>query len=81
MAALLGGLGCALVVGFGLKTLKLLPFNLIAAAVFLNNVLIAITLGPLLLKLLAPRVSRWDLSWAEQMAPRTALPGLLPAWG
>ncbi len=81
MAALLGGLGCALVVGFGLETLKLLPFSLIAAAVFLNNVLIAITLGPLLLKLLAPRVSRWDLSWAEQMAPEDCAPGPAPRLG
>jgi len=80
-AALLGGLSCALVVGFGLEALKLLPFSIIAVAVFLNNVLIAVTLGPLLLKLLAPRVSRWDLSWEEQMDPEDCTPGPAPRLG
>jgi len=80
-AALLGGLSCALVVGFGLEALKLLPFSIIAVAVFLNNVLIAVTLGPLLLKLLAPRVTRWDLAWAEQMAPEDCSPGPAPRLG
>ena len=74
-AALLGGISCALVVGFGLASLKLLPFSIIAVAVFLNNVLVALTLGPFLLKLLAPRVSRWDLYWEEQMAPEDCRPG------
>ena len=81
LAALLGGLSCALVVGFGLESLKLLPFSLIAIAVFLNNVLIALSLGPFLLRLLAPRVSRWDLSWEEQMAPEDSLPGPAPRVG
>lgn len=81
LAALLGGLSCALVVGFGLESLQLLPFSLIALAVFLNNVLIAVSLGPLLLKLLAPRVSRWDLSWEEQMAPEDCAPGPAPRLG
>ncbi|MEJ2069915.1 MAG: QueT transporter family protein [Syntrophobacterales bacterium] len=55
--------------------------SLIAIAVFLNNVLIALSLGPFLLKLLAPRVSRWDLSWEEQMAPEDSLPGPAPRLG
>jgi energy-coupling factor transport system substrate-specific component len=71
LAALLGGLGCALVVSFGLESLKLLPFSIIAIAVFLNNVVIALSLGPFLLKLLAPRVSR------PGPAPRV---GLALAW-
>jgi energy-coupling factor transport system substrate-specific component len=75
LAALLGGLSCALVVSFGLESLKLLPFSIIAIAVFLNNVVIALTLGPFLLKLLAPRVSRWDLAWEELMAPEDCRPG------
>jgi energy-coupling factor transport system substrate-specific component len=80
-AALLGGISCALVVGFGLASLKLLPFSIIAVAVFLNNVLVALTLGPFLLKLLAPRVSRWDLYWEEQMAPEDCRPGPAPRVG
>jgi len=44
-------------------------------AVFINNAVIALILGPLLLRLLTPRVSRWDLSWTEQMDPEDRLPG------
>jgi len=81
LAALLGGTGCALVVGFGLASLRLLPFSIIAVAVFLNNVLVALTLGPFLLKLLAPRVSRWDLYWEELMDRGDCQPGPAPKVG
>lgn len=81
LAVLLGGLGCALIVGFGVETFKLLPFSLIVAAVFINNVLIALLLGPFLLKLLAPRVSRWDLYWQELMDPEDRVPGPAPRLG
>lgn len=81
LAALLGGMSCALVVGFGLASLKLLPFSIIALAVFLNNVLVALTLAPFLVKLLAFRVSRWDLYWVEQMAPEDCHPGPAPRLG
>ena len=68
-AVLLGALSCALVVGFGLETFKLLPFSVIAVAILVNNGLVSLVLGPLLLRLLAPRVSRWDLAWRDQMDP------------
>ena len=81
LAALLGGTGCALVVGFGLEALKLLPFGIIALAVFLNNIIISLSLAPLVLKLLAPRVSRWDLAWEQLMAPEDCRPGPAPRLG
>jgi energy-coupling factor transport system substrate-specific component len=81
LAALLGGVSCALVVGFGLASLNLLPFSIIAIAVFLNNVLVALTLAPFLLRLLAPRVSRWDLYWEELMDPEDCHPGPAPKVG
>jgi hypothetical protein len=68
-AVLLGALSCALVIGFGVEVFKLLPFAIIALAVFINNGLISLILGTLLLRLLTPRVSRWDLYWREQMDP------------
>ena len=86
LAALLGGISCALVVGFGLASLNLLPFSIIAIAVFLNDVLVVLTLSPFLLRLLAPRVSRWDLYWEELMDPEDCHPGpaskvgLMLAW-
>ena len=81
LAVLLGAMGCALMVGFGLEFLQLLPFSVIAVAVFINNALITLLLGPLLLALLEPRVSRWDLSWTEIMDPEDRPPGPAPRLG
>ncbi|MFZ5451143.1 MAG: QueT transporter family protein [Thermodesulfobacteriota bacterium] len=81
LAVLLGAMGCALVIGFGVEALKLLPFSVIAAAVFINNAAITLILGPFLLALLAPRVSRWDLSWTEIMDPEDRAPGPAPRLG
>ena len=80
-AVLLGALACALMVGFGLETFKLLPFGVIALAVLVNNGLVALILGPLLLRLLTPRVSRWDLFWREQMDPEDYCAGWAPHLG
>jgi energy-coupling factor transport system substrate-specific component len=81
LAVLLGACGCALVVGFGLEAVGLLPFSVIALAVLVNNALVALILGPVLLRLLAPRVSRWDLYWAELMDPEDCRPGPAPRLG
>jgi energy-coupling factor transport system substrate-specific component len=80
-AVVLGAWACAVVVGFGVETFKLLPFSIIALAVFINNAVVALILGPFLLRLLAPRVSRWDLAWREQMDPEDRLPGPAPRLG
>jgi energy-coupling factor transport system substrate-specific component len=80
-AAVLGACACALVVGFGVETFKLLPFSIIGVAVFVNNAVIALILGPFLLALLEPRVSRWDLYWGELMDPEDRLPGPAPRLG
>ena len=74
-AVLLGAMSCALVIGFGVEAFHLLPFGIIAVAVLVNNGLVSLILGPLLLRLLAPRVGRWDLAWREQMDPEDCPPG------
>jgi len=81
MAVFLGAMGCALMIGFGVEALKLLPFSVIAVAVFCNNALITLILGPFLLALLQPRVSRWDLSWTELLDPEDRTPGPAPRLG
>ncbi len=80
-AVLLGALSCALVIGFGVEAFKLLPFSIIAVAVLVNNGLVSLLLGPVLLRLLAPRVGRWDLAWREQMDPEDRPPGRAPRLG
>jgi energy-coupling factor transport system substrate-specific component len=81
LAVLLGAGGCALIVGFGVEALGLLPFGIIAVAVFANNAVVALILGSFLLKLLLPRVSRWDLYWLELMDPEDRPPGAAPRLG
>lgn len=81
LAVILGAMGCAVTIGFGLEALKLLPFSVIVVAVFINNALIALLLGPFLLALLEPRVSRWDLSWTELLDPEDRQPGPAPRLG
>ena len=80
-AVVLGAWACAVVVGFGVEAFKLLPFSIIALAVFINNAVVALILGPFLLRLLAPRVSRWDLAWREQMDPEDCPAGPAPRLG
>ncbi|MBW1992597.1 MAG: QueT transporter family protein [Deltaproteobacteria bacterium] len=81
LAVLLGAGGCALIIGFGVEAFKLLPFSIIAVAVLLNNAVIVFLLAPLLLKLLEPRVSRWDLHWRDLMDPEDYTPGPAPRLG
>jgi len=81
LAVLLGAWACALMVGFGVEAFKLLPFSIIAMAVFVNNAVVALLLAPFLLKLLTPRVSRWDLYWTEQMDPEDRPAGAAPGLG
>jgi hypothetical protein len=35
--------------------------------IFVNNLLVGLTLGPVLLKLVRPRVAAWHLLWADVM--------------
>lgn len=81
LAGLLGTLGCAFIIGYGLNALGLLPFGVIALAILVNNGCISLSLSPLLLRLLAPRVSRWDLSWREIMDEEDRLAGPAPRLG
>ena len=81
LAVMLGAGGCALIIGFGVEAFKLLPFSIIAVAVFLNNAVIVFLLAPVLLKLLEPRVSRWDLYWRDLMDPEDCTPGPAPRLG
>jgi energy-coupling factor transport system substrate-specific component len=81
LAVILGAWACALVIGFGLEAFKLLPFAVIVPAVFLNNAVVVLILAPFLLRLLEPRVSRWDLYWTEQMDPEDRAAGAAPGLG
>ncbi len=52
---------CAGIIGWGVELLGLLPFMVLAPAIFFNNIVMAIFLGPPLLGFLYPRVQRWQV--------------------
>jgi len=61
--------GCALVVGWGLNLLGFVPFPVLGNVVLWNNFLVAATLGPLLLRLLYPRVRAGELRYRDLVPP------------
>ena len=56
---------CAGIIGWGVDLLGLLPFILLAPAIFFNNVVMGLLLGPPLLGFLYPRVKRWQLRYED----------------
>jgi energy-coupling factor transport system substrate-specific component len=58
---------CAATVGWGVDLLGLVPFAALGAVIFVNNLLVGLTLGPVLLRLVQPRVAAWHLLWTDVM--------------
>ncbi|MGB0910587.1 MAG: energy-coupling factor transporter ATPase [Nitrospirales bacterium] len=56
---------CAATIAWGVELLGLLPFWILAPAIFFNNVIMGIFLGPPLLLFLYPRVQRWGLYYPD----------------
>jgi len=54
---------CAGVIAWGVEWLGLLPFVILAPAIFVNNVVMGLFLGPPLLGFLYPRVQLWRLRY------------------
>ena len=66
---LLASMACGVQVGWGLDTLGLVPFHVLAPLITMNNFAIAAVLGVLLLPRLYPRVKRWGLLYTDIMDP------------
>ena len=58
---------CAATIGWGVDLFGLVPFSALGAVIFVNNLLVGLTLGPVLLRLLQPRVAAWHLLWTDVM--------------
>ncbi|GJL58059.1 MAG: hypothetical protein NPIRA03_09160 [Nitrospirales bacterium] len=56
---------CAGVIAWGVEWLGLLPFVILAPAIFFNNVVMGLLLGPPVLGFLYPRVQRWQLRYED----------------
>lgn len=73
LAGFLGSAACALIIGFGLEFLKMVPFAALGAIITANNTIPAIVLGIPIMMALYPRVKKWDLLWTDIM-PEEELP-------
>jgi len=65
---------CATVIGWGLNWLGFHPFKVLASIVLVNNLVVALALGPFLLAVLYPRVERARLLYRDLLGPRVAPP-------
>jgi energy-coupling factor transport system substrate-specific component len=66
-ATIPAGAVCASSIAWGVDLFGLVPFSALGAVIFVNNLLVGLTLGPVLLRLLQPRVAAWHLLWADVM--------------
>ncbi len=64
---------CAGIIAWGVEVLGLLPFMVLAPAVFFNNIVMGLFLGPPLLRFLYPRVQRWRLGYEDIRSSHTSL--------
>ena len=78
---LLASLACGVQIGWGLDTLGLVPFHVLAPLITVNNFITAAILGPLLLPVLYPRVKRWGLLYHDIMEPEDLSAGTIPHVG
>ncbi|RMH05111.1 MAG: ATP-binding cassette domain-containing protein [Nitrospirae bacterium] len=65
VVCLLASWACAATIAWGVEVLGLLPFAVLAPAIFFNNVIMGLLLGPPLLYFLYPRVKRWGLLYRD----------------
>ena len=65
---------CATIIGWGLNILGFHTFTVLASVVLVNNLVVALALGPLLLAVLYPRVARAHLLYRDLLGPRPRVP-------
>jgi energy-coupling factor transport system substrate-specific component len=61
LISIIASLSCATIIGWWLDFLGLLPFFVLSYIIFINNSVVSIILGPVLLKILYPRVKKLGL--------------------
>ncbi len=65
IAGLAGSLACALIIGYGLDLMGMVPFAALGTIVALNNFIPTAILGIPLLMILYPRIKKWNLLWTD----------------
>jgi energy-coupling factor transport system substrate-specific component len=77
LIAVVSSSACALIIGWYLDLVGLIPFAFLAIVLTVNNLLAQLVLGPPLLLLIYPRVKRWGLIWTDIMSPQEVSGGFL----
>jgi energy-coupling factor transporter ATP-binding protein EcfA2 len=67
--AILASIICAVWIAWFNDLLGNVPFTVLASIISINNAIVGVVLGPILLLVLYPRVKRWGLLWTEIMEP------------
>jgi energy-coupling factor transport system substrate-specific component len=67
--AILASIICAVWIAWFNDLLGNVPFAVLASIISINNAIVGVILGPILLLALYPRVKRWGLLWTEIMEP------------
>jgi energy-coupling factor transport system substrate-specific component len=67
VAATSASLACAVSIAWGVDALGQVPFVVLANIITINNLLVTLILGPILLKLLTPRLEAWGLLYQRIM--------------
>ncbi len=81
LAAVVSSSACALIIGWYLDLVGLIPFAFLAIVITVNNLIAQLVLGPPLLLLLYPRVKKWGLIWTDIMSPEEVSKGLFKFFG
>lgn len=70
LIALVSAAGTAAIIAWGLELLGLVPFSVLGTIIFVNDFLVAAVVGPVLLRVLYPRVKRDGLLYPHLMQER-----------
>jgi len=61
LVTIISSAACALVIAFGVDWLGQVPFQVLFPLITLNNAVMGVVIGPILLALMYPRAARWGL--------------------
>lgn len=70
IVSLIASISCAVVIAWGIDVLKLVPFAALSVIITLNNTVVTLLLGPIILPIAYRLVKKAGLLWTDIMHPR-----------
>ena len=81
VVAIVASMSCAVIIGWGVDLLGMVPYQILTAVITLNNSIAGVVLGLLVLPLVYDRARRWGLLYDDVMAPEDYASGPLAPLG